>query len=278
MTGFGRAILTRGTSTLVAEVSAVNQRGLAISLHLPSQWTSLEPEISAAIRTKLQRGKVTLKLVLEQPSSIPNVAEPLAQLRRLAHAHSIPGEPNWEVLLRLSERQTQASPTLDDVMRADALSCCHKALDELDVMRAREGESLRADLSARLGILSDLVDTMERSAASGPARQRDRLLHRLSELGLSLDPSDERVARELVIHADRSDISEEITRLRSHLAQGRALLDGIAPGRTLDFLSQEFLREANTVGSKASEIATTQAVLAAKVEIERIREQVQNVE
>jgi len=278
MTGFGRATAPLRNALLVAEASSVNQRGLAASIHVPADWTPLEADLAAMTRTLVQRGKVTLRLRWENPGGAPDLAEPLAQLRRLAHAHGIPGEPDWEVLLRLSERQATVAPPLDEDARQSALACCREALEALDRSRLREGSALAADLGRRLASLRALVDRMETSAAHGPARQRDRLLRRLSELGLQLDPSDERVLRELALHADRADISEEITRLRSHLAQGIALSEAASPGRPLDFLTQELLREVNTVGSKASELATTQAVLEAKVEIERIREQVQNIE
>lgn len=278
MTGFGRATAPLGRSLLVAEAASVNQRGLAVTVHAPAEWAGVEAELAALARGMFQRGKVTLRLSLETQGGAPDLVEPLAQLRRLAHAHGIPGEPDWEVLLRLSERQSGAVPPLDENARRAAIDCCKAALEALDLSRAREGEALCSDLGRRLSTLAELVARMESSAAQGPARQRDRLFRRLADLGLQLDPSDERVLRELALHADRADISEEITRLRSHLAQGRVLLESAAPGRPLDFLTQELLREANTVGSKASELPTTQAVLEAKVEIERIREQVQNVE
>lgn len=278
MTGFGRASAPLGKSLLVAEASSVNQRGLSVAVHLPAEWSSLEPELSAVARSVLQRGKVTLRVGLERGSAPPDLAEPIAQLRRLAHAHGVPGEPDWEVLLRLSERQGQSLPPLDDAVRAAVLGCGRAALEALDAMRAREGESLAADVARRVEALAGMVDRMESTAEGGVARRRDRLLRRLEELGVGVDLGDERVLRELALQADRADVSEEVTRLRSHLGQARSLLAERAPGRPLDFLVQELLREANTVGSKASEIATTQAVIEAKVEIERIREQVQNVE
>lgn len=278
MTGFGRGTASLGAATLVAEASSVNQRGLSLTFHLPSEWSALEPELAAAARARLQRGKVTVRVSLERAGSLPELGEPLAQLRRLAHAHGIPGEPDWEVLLRLSERQSQAVPPLEPALRSAVTVACQSALESLDASRAREGAALGADLLGRLSTLAGLVGRMEASAEGGAARRRDRLLRRLADLGLDLDPSDERVLKELALHADRADISEEITRLRSHLDQARALLGSAAPGRPLDFLTQELLREANTVGSKASEIETTRAVLEAKVEIERFREQVQNLE
>ena len=277
MTGFGRAAAALGPLAVAVEVSSVNQRGLAVSAHLPSEWSSLEPDLSALARAALQRGKVTLRVTVERGAAAPDLSEPIAQLRRLAHVHGVPGEPDWEVLLRLSERQGAALPPAE-AARPTVAAACRDALGQLDEMRRREGTALGEDLRRRLAGLGELVKRMESTAAGGPARQRDRLIRRLADLGVGVDPSDERVLRELAIHADRADIAEEVTRLRSHLAQGLALLGERAPGRSLDFLTQELLREANTVGSKASEIGTTQAVIEAKAEIERIREQVQNIE
>lgn len=280
MTGFGRATARLAAVGVAIEVASVNQRGLAPVIHLPSEWAAAEPEVAARVRSAIQRGKVTLRIVPERgPLAAADIAEPLAQLRALAHKAGIPGEPDWDVLLRLSERQaTAAAAPLDDASLAALLVGVDAALAAHAAMREREGASLVADLLGRLGRLAALVDIMETSAAAGPARQKERLLRRLADLGVGVDPSDERVLRELALHADRADITEEITRLRSHLEQGRGLLAQPAPGRALDFLVQELLREVNTVGSKASELATTQAVLEAKVEVERIREQVQNLE
>jgi len=280
MTGFGRASASVGGVGVSVEVASVNQRGLATSLHLPPEWAALEPEAAARVRGAVQRGKVTVRLAPERPAlGTADISEPLAQLRSLAHRAGIPGEPDWEVLLRLSERQSAAATVpLTDAIGASLLSALDAALASHAAMREREGSALAADLLARLGALEVLVARMETSAAEGPARQKERLLRRLADLGVGVDPSDERVLRELALHADRSDVSEEITRLRSHIAQGRSLLGQASPGRALDFLTQELLREVNTVGSKASELATTQAVLEAKVEVERFREQVQNLE
>lgn len=279
MTGFGRAAGRAAQSAFTVEVASVNQRGLALVLHLPSDWSSLEPALAAEVRAAVGRGKVTVRVAAERPPlGAADLAAPLAQLRELAHRAGIPGEPDWDVLLRLTERPGASGLPPAEAALPALLETLRAALDAQGAMRAREGEALAADLLARLDALGRLVDAMEASAAGGPARQRDRLLRRLAELGVGVDPADERVLKELALAADRADISEEITRLRSHLGQGRALLAETGSGRALDFLTQELLREVNTVGSKASELATTQAVLAAKVEVERIREQVQNLE
>ena len=145
-------------------------------------------------------------------------------------------------------------------------------------MRRAEGAALAKDRGGRLVRMATMVDGMEAAEKAAPVRHRDAMLKRLKEAGLSLDVSDERVLKELALFADRSDITEEVVRLRSHIAQFSTELAQPNAGRKLDFLIQELLREVNTIGSKAAEIATTKLVLEAKTEIERIREQVQNLE
>lgn len=279
MTGFGRAEGRTGSHLFAVEVASVNQRGLALSLHLPSEWSSLEPALAAEIRGVISRGKVTVRFVVERPAlSAQDLAGPLKQLRDLAHQVGIPGEPDWDVLLRISERSSVAGLPSADGVKTEVQAALQSALQAHTAMRSREGEALAQDLQHRLQVLTELADKMANSAKDGPARQRERLFKRLGEMGLEIDTKDERVLKELALAADRADITEEIIRLRSHLRQASALLKEVASGRALDFLTQELLREVNTVGSKASEIATTEAVLAAKVEIERFREQVQNLE
>lgn len=280
MTGFGRAALTVAGTHLVAEVTSVNQRGLALSVHLPADWSELEPRLVALPREIFQRGKVTVRLSAVRADSTPDLGEPLRQLRELAARHGVVGQPDWHVLLRLTEQQRGAgqAPGLDPALSEAAERVVREALVACDRMRETEGASLVADLAARLRNLARLVEAMVEQERGAPARQRERLLRRLGELGVGVDPGDERVLRELALHADRCDISEEIARLRSHLAQATEALRQPASGRGLDFLTQELLREVNTVGSKAAEVGTIQSVLEAKVEIERFREQVQNVE
>lgn len=281
MTGFGRAMLAQGNANLTAEVSTVNQRGLAVVVHLPAEWAELETRLGAVVRESFQRGKVTVRLGCTQVGTGgPDLTEPLRHLRDLATRHGIKGEPDWHVLQRLVEQQQGIAglPVPDETMAEAAARCLREALRACDGMRAKEGEALVRDLSTRLDAIAALVERMAASERTSPTRTRDRLLRRLADLGVGIDLADERVLRELALHADRSDITEELTRLRSHIEQGRSQLGQSAPGRGLDFLTQEFLREVNTIGSKAAEVETTRAVLEAKTEIERFREQVQNLE
>jgi uncharacterized protein (TIGR00255 family) len=188
--------------------------------------------------------------------------------------------PSLELLLKLAESRRGQAGALPELATVETIvqAAFARALDQLVAMRAREGAALAADLRARLGLLAGFVRTMEASEQGAVARHREALLRRLKEAGLDLDVSDERVLKELAFFAERCDITEEVVRLRSHLAQFEAELGQANGGRKLDFLVQELLREVNTIGSKAAEIPTTRAVLEAKTEIERIREQVQNLE
>lgn len=281
MTGFGRAALTHGDASLTVEVSTVNQRGLAVVVHLPAEWAELEARLGMVVRETFQRGKVTVRLACVRTSSAGlDLSEPLRQLRQLAAQHGIQGEPDWHILQRLVEQQqgSRSQPPASEDLADAATRCVREALRACDEMRAKEGDALVRDLSGRLDTIAGLVQRMAASEKAAPTRTRDRLLRRLAELGVGIDLADERVLRELALHADRCDITEEITRLHSHLDQGRTQLTQAGSGRSLDFLTQEFLREVNTIGSKAAEVETTRAVLEAKTEIERFREQVQNLE
>ncbi|HEY8961378.1 MAG TPA: DUF1732 domain-containing protein [Luteolibacter sp.] len=152
-------------------------------------------------------------------------------------------------------------------------------MEQLLAMRLSEGEHLKEDLLARLAVLEAFAATISTYAPGRPARQREILLKRLREAGLDLDPNDERVLKELAVFAERCDISEELTRLSSHFRKFRDYLDAAEPpGRALDFLCQELFREFNTIGSKANDAGIAQAVVEAKTELEKVREQVQNVE
>jgi len=286
MTGFGRAEIDLPGVRLSVEIASVNQKNLQVSVFGPEAWPALESTASAWIRARLQRGKVTARVTQAAASAQSRqwdaeaVAGSLDELSKIALRCGVKFIPDAELLLRLAEtsrRPTATLPPLADV-EAAVQKAFEEALARLVAMRQAEGAALAKDLGARLAKMASMVGEMEAAEKSAPARHRDALLKRLKEAGLSLDVTDERVLKELALYADRSDITEEVVRLRSHVAQFSAELALPNGGRKLDFLIQELLREVNTIGSKASEIATTKLVLEAKTEIERIREQVQNLE
>lgn len=286
MTGFGRAEINLPGLRLSVEIATVNQKNLQVSVFGPEAWPALESTASAWIRSHLQRGKVTARVTQaamatgQRQWDADAVAAGLDELAKLASRCGVKFSADGELLLRLAEGSRRPSVALPDFNDAEAAvrSAFEEALRHLIVMRRTEGAALAKDLNQRLAKISEMIGGMEQAERNAPVRHRDAMLKRLKEAGLNLDVADERVLKELAIFADRADITEEVVRLRSHLAQFSAELDQPNGGRKLDFLIQELLREVNTIGSKAAEIATTKLVLEAKTEIERIREQVQNLE
>ena len=286
MTGFGRAEINLPGVRLSVEVATVNQKNLQVSIFGPDAWPALESSASGWIRARLQRGKVTAR-VTQAAASVTQrqwdqeaVATSLDELGKIAQHCGLKLSADGELLLRLAESSRRPSVVLPDLADVEAIvrSAFEEALGNLVAMRQTEGAALAKDLHTRLVKMAAMVAGMEEAEKSAPVRHRDAMLKRLKDAGLSLDVADERVLKELALFADRSDITEEVVRLKSHIAQFSAELGQPNCGRKLDFLIQELLREVNTIGSKASEIATTKLVLEAKTEIERIREQVQNLE
>jgi len=286
MTGFGRAEINLPGVRLSVEIATVNQKNLQVSIFGPDAWPALESSASGWIRARLQRGKVTARVTQAAASATQRqwdqeaVATSLDELGKIAQHCGLKLHADGELLLRLAESSRRPSFVLPDFADAEAIvrSAFEEALGNLVIMRQAEGAALAKDLNERLAKMSVMVKGMEEAEKAAPTRHRDAMLKRLKDAGLSLDVADERVLKELALFADRSDITEEVVRLKSHNAQFSAELGQPNCGRKLDFLIQELLREVNTIGSKASEIATTKLVLEAKTEIERIREQVQNLE
>lgn len=286
MTGFGRAEINLPGARLSVEIATVNQKNLQVSVFGPEAWPALESAASGWIRTRLQRGKVTARVTQAAASATTRqwdheaVAANLEELSKLAIRCGVTLSADGELLLRLAENSRRPSVVLPVFIEAETAvrTAFEEALQNLVVMRQAEGAALSKDLNERLAKMSDMVVGMEEAEKAAPIRHRDAMLKRLKDAGLSLDVSDERVLKELTLFADRADITEEVVRLKSHIAQFSTELLQPNCGRKLDFLIQELLREVNTIGSKASEIATTKLVLEAKTEIERVREQVQNLE
>jgi uncharacterized protein (TIGR00255 family) len=286
MTGFGRAEVDVAGARFSVELTSVNQKSLQISVFGPDAWPALETAVSGWIKPKIQRGKLTARISsVSSPGAqrqwdADAVSAGLEELARVAARCGVKFEADADIVLRLAESGRKHAHDLPDFSVAEPIlrNAVDQALDRLLAMREKEGRALGDDLLRRVDALRTLVGMMESSEKGAPARHRDAMLRRLKEAGIALDLADERVLRELALFADRCDITEEIVRLRSHLSQFADELPRPGAGRKLDFLVQELLREVNTVGSKASEIDTTRAVLEAKTEIERIREQVQNLE
>ena len=286
MTGFGRAELNLPSVRLSVEIASVNQKNLQVSVFGPEAWPALESAASGWIRGRLQRGKVTARITQAAASASSRqwdaeaVAASVDELSKIAQRVGVKFSPDTDLIHRLAESSRRTSVVLPEMAEVESQikAAFESALSGLVTMRAQEGASLSADLTQRISRIGQMVEGMALAEKGASGRHREALLKRLKEAGLGLDVGDERVLKELALFADRSDITEEVVRLKSHFAQFIDELSQANGGRKLDFLVQELLREVNTIGSKAAEIATTKLVLEAKTEIERIREQVQNLE
>lgn len=286
MTGYGRATATLGTQTLTVQVNSVNRRGLDLSLSLPDEWQAFEPAVGDAVRKQVQRGKVHVAVeVAGQGAPAAEWDEDaltatLAQLTKFARAKHINFEVTGELLWSIASAQRSGSKLpADDETAALLLKTLGQALRGLGAMRAKEGEALLVDFLGRLEKLHAGVEAIAHRAPQITGVYKEQLLQRLRTAGLALDVSDERVLKEVALFADRADITEEITRLRHHLGQLKELLRGDGEvGRKAEFILQEIGREIHTIGSKANDLAISQRVIEFKNELERIREQIANVE
>lgn len=287
MTGFGQAEGAIGANEAQLELRTVNHRFFSPSIKLPSACAKWETDVRELLRSRITRGHATLSLRLaragrdEVAIDEARFATAVAQLRALHAQHALDGPLDLATVLRMpnvlsSNPEEAVSGTVDELLRL-----VREALDALDRARLEEGHRLTAVLHTRIDAIADAVT---RIAARAPARleaQRQRLRRAVQELADGVDVDDQRLAQELAILADRLDISEEIDRFHSHLTAFRETLaapGGVPVGKRLGFLLQELLREANTTGSKAADAEILQDVIGIKEELERIREQVENLE
>ena len=287
MTGFGRATASLGSYTLTVRVSSVNRKSLDASIGLPREWEDLEPALTAAVRAAVARGKVHVAIDLAGGPTAADaewdeagVGRLLARLKALAAQQGVPFTVTTELLWRMvgAERQAASLPA-PEAAQPVILAALAEALQGLQAMRATEGAALQADLLARVGALERTVAAIAARAPQVAAGYREQLLRRLREAGLELDVADERVLKEIALFADRCDLSEELTRVRSHLEQlGRLLRADGEIGRKAEFILQEISRESHTIGSKANDLEIARAVIELKNELERVREQIANVE
>lgn len=288
MTGFGRGEAATSEWKVEVELSGVNRKQLDVSVSLPATLSELEGEVRRLVSDAISRGRVGGKVTLSHTGGTSShlvFDEALAQ-QYIAAAKALSEQGGIETRLTAADlfrapglfriEESNADP---DDLREPLLSAIREAIAGLTAMQENEGAHLRADLFSRLETIMAEVDVIREQAPLVPASHRQNLLNRLREAGLELDLNDERILREIAIYAERSDITEEITRLESHVAQFRSYLESREPvGRSLDFLCQEFNRELNTIGSKANHAGIAQRIVNSKTELEKIREQVQNVQ
>ena len=289
MTGYGKAMVAGDDFSVSVDLKTVNNRFLDIHLRVGSELASLEPSIKKRITSRLSRGRVDVTVSMERVTQIgyeinrPLIAGYVNALKQLQQEFNIAGELDINVIARIPGALQPARNGIDERIPAALERALDQALDELEKMREQEGEALRKELRERVLKIEALVPIIEASAAGLADAYRLRLQKRIGELlnrgGQLVEIDPVRLAQEVAYLADRSDVSEEMVRLRSHLTQFQEALD--APGdagKMLDFLLQELNREANTTLSKSTDLAIKKAGLAIKAEVEKLREQVQNVE
>jgi uncharacterized protein (TIGR00255 family) len=287
MTGYGRATAALEGVTLTIQVSSVNRKTLDLTMAVPDEWESAEPMISDMVRKYATRGKVHVDVELTgdgdrapAPWDETVALQTLHRLESLAAQAGVPFQPSAELLWQIvgAQKTTSGIPTIEQA-EAVLRRTLEEALRSFAAMRAKEGEALLVDFIRRGETLHRHVEAIAGRAPQVPANYREQLHRRLREAGLELDVNDERVLREIALFADRCDVTEEITRLRSHLEQFSGLLKSEGEiGRKAEFLLQEIGREVNTIGSKANDLTISRGVIELKNELERIREQIANVE
>jgi uncharacterized protein (TIGR00255 family) len=284
MTGFARRERQGPWGTLVCELRTVNHRYLEPSLRLPDELKALDNDIRQALAAALRRGKVDANLYLKSAAGTqraleldPSLLEQLlARIEEVRGQLKDPAPVSPVELLRWPGVIREAELDIKPVLEA-AMAVLREALTELNDTRYREGQRIRELLLTRCTTMRAQVQAVKARLPEVTQRQRDRIVERISQLGVTPDP--ERLEQELVLYAHKMDVDEELDRLGAHLDEVTAVLDSSEPaGRRLDFLMQELNREANTLSSKSQDSETTRAAVDMKVMIEQMREQVQNVE
>jgi uncharacterized protein (TIGR00255 family) len=288
MTGYGRAAQALGQWEVVVQASSVNRKALEVTLSLPRDWQAIEPELTAKARERASRGRIHLAVDVQMaggssvaPWDEAAIRETLSRLEGIAMERQIPFQPSAELIYQIATARGRGEGTALPLEQATpvVLAAAERALDEMAAMRACEGEALARDFRERLAKLRSLISSVTERSPQAVSAYREGLLTRLRQAGLELDLNDERVLKEIAIFADRCDISEELTRLASHLEQFNQLVGSTeSVGRKIEFLLQEISREVHTIGSKANDLDIARSVIELKNELERIREQAANVE
>ena len=283
MTGFGRSTLANATYHATVELSSVNRKQAEVAFSAARELNALEPRVRQFILQQISRGRIQVTIVVTKPSQSQSLLEIDLTLARAV-------EDSFVVLSRELGREIVAGAgefvRIPGIFRGAEMSIdAEEAWLAIEAMaifqqsREQEGDALLTDMQIRLGDLQKQLEVIREAAPGRSLKQADLLQKRLSELQCPIDPSDERVLKEIALFADRCDISEEVTRLICHFEKFQQYLTAAeSPGRALDFLCQEIHREFNTIGSKAYDSVIAHAVVTAKTELEKIREQVQNLE
>ena len=290
MTGHGRGSASAGGWRITVECASVNRKGIEIAVALPKPLAALEPRLREEVQRAVRRGRVNVAVALEASASAgvaqsvidkPAARRALRDLEDLRSELSLPGEITLAMILQapgVLRNPTEEAPQTEVIWPA-LKSSLVQALERMVGLRRKEGTHLVADLLKRIRLLEGSVKAIRSRVPSVMRQRREHLRARLLEVGVDTGTADPALARELAFMAERSDITEELTRLDSHFTQCREALSGTEPaGRTLDYLAQEMFREFNTLGNKAGDAAISRRVVQSKAELDRIREQVANLE
>jgi len=289
MTGYGRAESTTQDYQILVEVSSVNKKSLEVAVSAPKEWSFFEVTATSFLKKKLHRGRVRVSLSVEPLHSSDKVSKVLLgkefqELIKLLESFIEKRNQTFtltpETVLHALQISRQENVSLG-ISNCEELfiETLQKATASMIEMREMEGREISTDFDTRLQILSHMIEQMEKESANLPDIQRKKLFEKLEKANLDIDPSDERVLKELALYAEKSDVSEEITRLKSHLIQFKETCSSPGSvGRKLEFILQEISRELNTYCAKAARCQGSAMALDARVEVEKIREQVMNIE
>ena len=288
MTGYGRAVETVNGREFTVEIRSVNNRYLDCTVKLPRSFSFAEEAVKAAVKAAVSRGKVDVYITVRSETEAdvqvtlnkPVVEGYLAAMRQMVAEYGVADDISVSVLSRMSDVFVVDKPKADeDQLKADLLSVVDKALAAYDQMRITEGLALEHDLRSRAATILELVAQVEELNPKTVSDYRKRLEEKMREVLENKSIDESRILTEAAIFADKVAVDEETVRLRSHLEQMDAMLSGSGGiGRKLDFLLQEMNREANTTGSKCSDVKVARIVVDIKAELEKIREQTQNIE
>jgi uncharacterized protein (TIGR00255 family) len=290
MTGYGRGECAQDGFKVTVELSSVNRKQAEVSVTLPRELEMLEAQLRDGIHRHVARGRVNVRVSLHAAAGKLSVRKHInaalakdyaTEFARLAKQLKLSGEVSLDQVLRapgVFQTDEELAGT-EDIWPA-VEKALNQGLTALVKMREREGAHLAKDLTARIGVMQKAVAQVQKQAPTTAENYRKNLLERIKTAGIeNIAPDDERLLKEIVLFADRSDISEELTRLQSHFQQFADCAKAKEPvGRTLDFLAQEMNREINTIGSKANDAVISREVVTLKAELEKFREQAQNVE
>ena len=288
MTGYGRSVMTLGGREFTVELRSVNNRYLDCSVRLPRMVSFAEDAVKQAVKASVSRGKVDVYISMRSEGAEDAKVELntvalegyLKAMGRMVSEYGVRDDISVSTLSRMPEMFLVEKPEVDEEqLQKDLLQAVDAALEGYDAMRVREGQALDADLRSRGNTILELVSQVEQGNAQTVIDYRTRLENKLREVLENTAIDESRILTEAAIFADKVAVDEETVRLRSHLKQMNTMLDGGgAVGRKLDFLLQEMNREANTIGSKCTDVNLARIVVDIKAELEKIREQTQNIE